>query len=253
MFKVQPTNQTLSSGETILLKCEVIGTHNPTISWEKDDELIMSGDHYVIKSEGLQIKSVTTEDSGEYKCIGSNREGVVESTVHVAVQGKSAICGLGSVSKHFPIGKTNALLFPVGTCCCFQWERAAVSSGNVLLFPVGTCCCSQWERAVVSSGNVLLFPVGTCCCFQWERAAVSSGNVLLFPVGTCCCFQWERAVVSSGNVLLFPVGTCCCFQWERAAVPSGNVLLFPVGTRCCSFWNVLSGMHHFFKECSKWN
>ena len=87
-FKVKPANQTLSSGETILLQCEVIGTNNPTVSWEKDGEIIKSAEHYVIKEDGLQLNSVTTEDSGTYKCIGSNREGVVESVAYINVEGK---------------------------------------------------------------------------------------------------------------------------------------------------------------------
>ncbi|XP_033634052.1 scavenger receptor cysteine-rich type 1 protein M130-like isoform X1 [Asterias rubens] len=85
-FKVKPANQTLSSGETILLQCEVIGTNNPTVSWEKDGGIIKSAEHYVIKEDGLQLNSVTTEDSGTYKCIGSNREGVVESVAYINVE-----------------------------------------------------------------------------------------------------------------------------------------------------------------------
>ena len=64
-----------------------MGTQNPVVSWQKDGDAIKSGDHYNILEDGLQIKSVTKDDSGKYTCIGSNVEGSVESSAYVSVHG----------------------------------------------------------------------------------------------------------------------------------------------------------------------
>ncbi|XP_022109511.1 scavenger receptor cysteine-rich type 1 protein M130-like isoform X2 [Acanthaster planci] len=85
VFKITPSNLTLSTGETVVLQCEVMGAQNPVVTWQKDGQGIKSGDHYKVREEGLQIKSVTEADSGKYSCIGSNAEGSVESTAYVSV------------------------------------------------------------------------------------------------------------------------------------------------------------------------
>ncbi|KAM4626556.1 uncharacterized protein O3C94_019598 [Discoglossus pictus] len=83
-FKTELLNQTASLGTPGCFQCVVIGSPLPSVTWYKDDELIQ-GSKYIIEEETpgfhkLIIKNVESNDEGTYKCLASNKDGIVESS-----------------------------------------------------------------------------------------------------------------------------------------------------------------------------
>ncbi|GAV09247.1 hypothetical protein RvY_18819 [Ramazzottius varieornatus] len=64
--------------EQVTLHCEASGTPRPKITWSKDGQVIRStGRLMVTSSNSLTIRSVTTNDVGNYECSAKNAEGRV--------------------------------------------------------------------------------------------------------------------------------------------------------------------------------
>ena len=82
-----PANESLSTGETITIPCEVIGAPMPKIAWEKDGVPIVEGSRYKFTSKGLQINGTNAGDSGMYTCVAVNDEGEVRSSAQIQVSG----------------------------------------------------------------------------------------------------------------------------------------------------------------------
>ncbi|KAM3957807.1 neural cell adhesion molecule fasciclin 2 [Aphomia sociella] len=61
-------NQYATKGHDFKIMCEVTAEPAPTIDWFKDGRPIITGDRYVIHTNGLQIKNVQESDDGSYMC-----------------------------------------------------------------------------------------------------------------------------------------------------------------------------------------
>uniref|UniRef100_A0A8C6XWR1 DCC netrin 1 receptor n=1 Tax=Naja naja TaxID=35670 RepID=A0A8C6XWR1_NAJNA len=75
-FLSQTDSVTAFSGDTILLKCEVVGEPMPTVHWQRNQEdlLLNPGDTRVaiLPSGSLQISRIQVGDSGIYRCLAKN-------------------------------------------------------------------------------------------------------------------------------------------------------------------------------------
>ncbi|XP_074852067.1 LOW QUALITY PROTEIN: netrin receptor DCC [Carettochelys insculpta] len=75
-FLSQTESVTAFAGDTVLLKCEVIGEPMPTVHWQKNQEdLILSPSDTrmaVLPSGALQISRIQAGDSGIYRCLAKN-------------------------------------------------------------------------------------------------------------------------------------------------------------------------------------
>ncbi|NXO03178.1 DCC protein, partial [Rhinopomastus cyanomelas] len=73
-FLSQTESITAFAGDTILLKCEVIGEPMPTVHWQRNQEDLPPGDPRVavLPSGALQISRVQHGDSGTYRCLAKN-------------------------------------------------------------------------------------------------------------------------------------------------------------------------------------
>ncbi|XP_007425682.2 netrin receptor DCC-like, partial [Python bivittatus] len=75
-FLSQTDSITAFAGDTILLKCEVVGEPMPTVHWQRNQEdlLLSPGDTRVaiLPSGSLQISRIQVGDSGIYRCLAKN-------------------------------------------------------------------------------------------------------------------------------------------------------------------------------------
>lgn len=75
-FLSQTESVTAFMGDTVLLKCEVIGDPMPTIHWQKNqqDLIPVPGDPHVVvlPSGALQISRLQPGDTGIYRCSARN-------------------------------------------------------------------------------------------------------------------------------------------------------------------------------------
>lgn len=75
-FLSQTESITAFVGDTVLLKCEVIGEPMPTIHWQKNQQDLMPvpGDSRVVilPSGALQISRLQAGDIGVYRCSAQN-------------------------------------------------------------------------------------------------------------------------------------------------------------------------------------
>lgn len=75
-FLSQTESVTAFMGDTVLLKCEVIGEPMPTIHWQKNQQDLtpIPGDSHmvVLPSGALQISRLQPGDIGIYRCLARN-------------------------------------------------------------------------------------------------------------------------------------------------------------------------------------
>ncbi|XP_072039098.1 scavenger receptor cysteine-rich domain-containing protein DMBT1-like [Amphiura filiformis] len=83
-----PKNESLSTGETVIIPCKVIGAPAPKVTWEKNGLPLEEGGRYKFLSEGLQINGTNAADTGLYTCVAVNEEGEVTSSAQIQVSGE---------------------------------------------------------------------------------------------------------------------------------------------------------------------
>ena len=83
----------VSEGDTVSFTLNVHGQPKPEVEWFKDDDKVSSGGNYRITQDGgkheLRLQNMTIEDSGIYKCVATNDEGVDERIFKLDVDGKA--------------------------------------------------------------------------------------------------------------------------------------------------------------------
>ena len=83
----------VGEGDTVGFKLHVHGKPEPEVEWFKDDDKLSEEKNYHITKDGekheLRLQNMTIEDSGIYKCIASNEEGMDERTFKLDVEGRS--------------------------------------------------------------------------------------------------------------------------------------------------------------------
>ncbi|OQV24966.1 Neogenin [Hypsibius exemplaris] len=75
-FEDEPQDQRRIEGQTARMACYVPGRPQPTVTWFKEDRLLLrDGRMLVLPSGALEIESVRSADAGSYKCKVQNAEG----------------------------------------------------------------------------------------------------------------------------------------------------------------------------------
>ncbi|XP_018408468.1 PREDICTED: hemicentin-1 [Nanorana parkeri] len=81
--------------QTVLLDCMVESNTAPTVSWQKDGQVIKEGKHFQILSNGryLQISNTELSDSGRYICIVENIAGSAQKLIKLNIHVPSKVAG----------------------------------------------------------------------------------------------------------------------------------------------------------------
>ena len=77
-FVKYPVDVDTMVGHSFTLRCAVRDEHQPTISWNKDNQSLGS-DHVLIRKESIRIRKALSSDQGIYTCVAKNRIGIVSS------------------------------------------------------------------------------------------------------------------------------------------------------------------------------
>ncbi|KAJ8962970.1 hypothetical protein NQ314_005687 [Rhamnusium bicolor] len=98
-FYAYPHNRVAEEGETVRFQCAVAGHPDPWVTWEKDGRIVTPSARLTISEKEdlriLEIKKVTTSDSGVYKIILENDVGRVEASAKLDVIGHRLVVSRG--------------------------------------------------------------------------------------------------------------------------------------------------------------
>ncbi|KAM4722858.1 hemicentin-1 [Rhinophrynus dorsalis] len=84
-----PSNITVHLGKGAILSCDVLSTVRYNLTWMRNNMDVRHTDPSritVLRNNSLEIKSVTINDGGEYKCYASNEGGSTAASVTLTVQ-----------------------------------------------------------------------------------------------------------------------------------------------------------------------
>ncbi len=96
-FITELTKTKILVGETAILECKVTGKPAPEVRWMMGGADVKQSMRLTVKSKPdgvqvLQVKEATQKETGEVKCIATNKAGTVETAAELTVEGM-----LGSV------------------------------------------------------------------------------------------------------------------------------------------------------------
>ena len=81
----------VSLGRPIRIPCTASGNPRPTITWQKNNQVLTSGTGYTILENGmLMIDSSDMSHAGRYMCIAESKAGTAVLRVDLQVQGRVA-------------------------------------------------------------------------------------------------------------------------------------------------------------------
>lgn len=77
VIELGPSNQTLPLRSSVNLPCQTTGQPTPSISWYKDDKLVVGKPPRVRQEPdgSLRLQALETSDSGLYKCVAKSQRG----------------------------------------------------------------------------------------------------------------------------------------------------------------------------------
>ncbi|XP_058645547.1 protein sidekick-1 isoform X2 [Onychostoma macrolepis] len=95
-FTTPPSDITVTDGTSAVFTCETSGAPKPAIVWRKGSQVLASGSvqmprFTLLESGGLQILPIMPSDAGNYTCLASNAEGLVNATVALTVLSRTFI------------------------------------------------------------------------------------------------------------------------------------------------------------------
>lgn len=78
---------TVLEGSSLFLHCSTLGSPTPTLTWLKDGELVgtITADELSV----LEIKDITPQGDGHYRCLAENEHGRASSSLNITVECKS--------------------------------------------------------------------------------------------------------------------------------------------------------------------
>uniref|UniRef100_A0A8C1W3T5 Sidekick cell adhesion molecule 1b n=1 Tax=Cyprinus carpio TaxID=7962 RepID=A0A8C1W3T5_CYPCA len=95
-FTTPPSDITVTDGASAVFTCETSGAPKPAIVWRKGSQVLASGTvqmprFTLLESGGLRILPIMLSDAGNYTCLASNSEGLVNTTVALTVLSRTFI------------------------------------------------------------------------------------------------------------------------------------------------------------------
>lgn len=89
--EAQDGSVTVLDGGNVRLEARIGGAPAPRVEWFKDEEPVVAGEHFVKMADGdrhcLDIVHVSPQDSGTYKCVGTNNLGTITRIYSLDIEG----------------------------------------------------------------------------------------------------------------------------------------------------------------------
>lgn len=119
--EAQDGSVTVLDGGNVRLEARIGGVPTPVVEWFKDETPVDTGEHYVKIVDGdrhcLDIIHVSPDDSGTYKCIGSNHLGTVTRVYSLDIEGRLILFILVVAQYHL---KYIIIMSNAGLVLCFK-------------------------------------------------------------------------------------------------------------------------------------
>ncbi|XP_052447789.1 protein sidekick-1-like [Carassius gibelio] len=95
-FTTPPSDITVTDGTSAVFTCDTSGAPKPAIVWRNGSQVLASGSvqmprFTLLESGGLQILPIMPSDAGNYTCLASNSEGLVNATMALTVLSRTFI------------------------------------------------------------------------------------------------------------------------------------------------------------------
>ncbi|GFR92346.1 protein turtle B [Elysia marginata] len=122
VFKSSPHTINVKKGSNYTLFCEGSGSPEPTVTWQKDGNLLADTRRTQVLGNQVKLLDISREDGGIYTCNFENAAGAISQPITVVVEGIMA-------------GYANICLF--GLSALFAPQQTSVES--VVVFTNRTC------------------------------------------------------------------------------------------------------------------
>uniref|UniRef100_A0A663MAV3 Ig-like domain-containing protein n=1 Tax=Athene cunicularia TaxID=194338 RepID=A0A663MAV3_ATHCN len=184
-------------GASACFHCLVTGSPHPSIHWYKDG-VLLEGDRYCVQEEqggshSLTIEDLMQSDSGQYKCIATNRAGTITCSAHLHV--RQRIPGVPYFAREpdsvrCAPGFTAVFEYTVAgePCPDVQWFKGTEqlfsdARRSVAHHPDGTGSLTVWECMEEDTGLYMCRAVSTL------GEATCSAELLVLPEEHAVCRQ----------------------------------------------------------------
>ncbi|XP_061739556.1 hemicentin-1 [Nerophis ophidion] len=107
--KVEPRNQTFTTGEEVKIRCSASGYPPPRLVWTHNDMFITTSNRHRMTPDGtLTIKNIVKMDGGIYGCLASNQAGT-HSMVSIITYIESPVVKVAADDLLIGIGETTVM------------------------------------------------------------------------------------------------------------------------------------------------
>ncbi|XP_068771088.1 hemicentin-2 [Struthio camelus] len=142
----QPVEMSVVVGAPLELTCLVTGVPMPTVTWEKDGQLL-AGPQLVVGNESIfRIESVEVASAGLYTCLAASPAGEDSGTFHVRAQAPPTIVGAG---------ETHSITAPVGGQLTLECPADAVPPPHIEWHREGSPLQEDARTRVLAEGRFL--------------------------------------------------------------------------------------------------
>ncbi|XP_019412229.1 PREDICTED: hemicentin-1 isoform X1 [Crocodylus porosus] len=209
-----PEEVTVLVSKTIVLECVANGNPAPTITWQKDGQLLGEDDHHIFLSSGriLQILNSQITDTGRYVCVVENIAGSAKKYFNLNVHVPPSVVGtnpenLTVVVNNFISLTCEVTGFPPPDLNWLKNGKPISLNTNALIVPGGRTL--QIPRAKLSDG-------GEYTCIARNQAGESKKRSFLTVYVPPSIKDHTGASLAVVNVR---VGALVALECESNAVP----------------------------------
>ncbi|XP_075295707.1 hemicentin-2 [Opisthocomus hoazin] len=141
-----PTEMSIAMGTPLELACVVTGVPKPTVTWEKDGQLV-AGPWLVSGNEStFHIESTKVADAGLYTCLATSPAGEDSRSFHVSIQAPFSITS---------VGETHSITAVAGGQLVLECPEDAVPPTRIAWHREGSPLQEDARRQVLAEGRFL--------------------------------------------------------------------------------------------------
>ncbi|XP_074702115.1 hemicentin-2-like [Strix aluco] len=141
-----PTEMSITVGTPLELTCVVMGVPMPTVTWEKDGQLL-AGPWLVLGNQStLHIESTKVTDAGLYTCLATSPAGEDSRSFHISIQAPLSITS---------IGETPSITTVAGGLLILECPEVAVPPPYIEWHREGSPLREDARRQVLAQGRFL--------------------------------------------------------------------------------------------------